>query len=108
MVSVREAIESADLDAFGEALAPDVVWSGLHPGEVCRNRADVVEMLAAARERGVSVTPEVVLERDDALVVDPHMDGRHQLMVLHDGLVSEVRAYPSREEALGALEGRPW
>src|SRR5207248_2994166 len=34
--------------------------------------------------------------------------GRHQVLVLRDGLVSEVRAYVSREAALGAVEGRPW
>jgi ketosteroid isomerase-like protein len=108
MVSVREAIESSDLDAFGEALAPDVVWVGRYPGELCRNRDEVLAMLRDAQARGVRPQPEIVLERDDVLVVDPHLDGRHQVVVLQDGLVSEVRAYFGRESAVEAVEGRPW
>ncbi len=108
MVSVRDAIVQTDLDAFAEALAPDVVWVGLHPGELCRNRGDVLEMLGEAQARGVRPEPSIVHDTDDVLVVDPHLDGRHQVIVLRDGLVSEVRAYPSREAALAAVEERPW
>ena len=108
MVSVREAIESVDLETFAEALAPDVVWAGRYPGELCRNRDDVLLMLRDAQERGIQPRPEVVLERDDLLIVDPHLDGRHQVFVLDDGLVSEVRAYVSREAAFAVVEGRPW
>jgi hypothetical protein len=108
VVSVREAVESTDLDALAEALAPDVVWAGRFPGELCRNRDEVLAMLREAQERGISPSPEVVLEREDVLVVDPHLDGRHQVLVLHDGLVSEVRAYVSREAAFAAVEERPW
>jgi len=108
MVSVREAIVQTDLDAFAEALAPDVVWVGLWPGQLCRNRDDVIEMFAQMRERDVQPRPRIVLERDDAFVVDPQLDGRHHVVVLHDGLVSEVRAYPDRSTAVEAVEGRPW
>lgn len=108
MVSVREAVEANDLDALADVLAPDVVWAGRYPGELCRNRGQVLAMLREAQERSVSPSPEIVLEQDDVLVVDPHLDGRHQVIVLHDGLVSEVRAYDSREAALAAVEGRPW
>ena len=107
-MSLREAIESADLDALAEALAPDVVWSGRYPGELCRNRDEVLVMLREAQGRGIDPAPEIVLERDDVLVVDPHLDGRHQVLVLRDGLVSEVRAYMSRDAAVAAVEGRPW
>ena len=108
MVSVREAIESVDLETFAEALAPDVVWAGRFPGELCRNRDDVLLMLRDAQERGIEPKPEVVLEREDLLIVDPHLDGRHQVFVLHEGLISEVRAYGSREAAVAAVEERPW
>ena len=107
-MSVREAIEADGFDAFGELLAPDVVWVGLHPGELCRNRGDVLVMLENARAKGISARAEIVLERDDALVVDPHLDGRHHVIVLHDGLVSEVLVYRDREAAVSAIEGRPW
>ena len=107
MVSVREAVVSADLETFAEALAPDVVWVGRYPGELCRNRGEVLEMLRHAQEIGVHPRPEIVFEEDELLVVDPHLDGRHQVIALRDGLVSEVRAFVSREAALDVVEGRP-
>jgi ketosteroid isomerase-like protein len=108
MVSVREAIEQGDLTEFEEVLAPDVVWLGRYPGEICRNREEVLAMLREAQEHGIQASPEIVLERDDLLVVDPHLDGRHQVLVLRDGVISEVRAYLSREDAIALVEGRPW
>ena len=109
MVNVREAIEQGDLTAFEEVLAPDIVWVGLWPGQLCRNRAEVLEMLKDARANGVEARPEIVRDEGDRFVVDPHLpiDGRHQVFVLHEGVVSEVRAYPDREAALAAMEP-PW
>jgi ketosteroid isomerase-like protein len=108
MVTVREAIEQGDLTEFEEVLAPDVVWAGRYPGELCRNRDEVLTMLREAQQQGIQATPEVILERDDLLVVDPHLDGRHQVLVLREGVIAEVRAYVSRDAALEAVEGRPW
>jgi hypothetical protein len=106
MVSVREAIEQRSLDDLAEVLAPDVVWVGLWPGELCRNRGDVLEMFTLLREREARAQPQIVLDRDDVLVVDPHLDGRHHVLVLRDELVSEVRAYPDRRSALASVEDR--
>ena len=108
MVSLRDAIERMSLDDFADALTPDVVWVGLWPGELCRNRDDVLEMFARMREREIQLRPSVVLERDDALVVDPGLDGRHHVLVITGDLVSEVRVYPDRPSALAAVEERPW
>jgi hypothetical protein len=109
MVTVREAIESRSLDGFAEVLTDDVVWIGLWPGQLCRNRGDVLEMFARWREREFPVLPQVVLEKDDALVVDPSLDGRHFAVVLRDeDAVSEVRVYPDRASAVAAIEERPW
>jgi hypothetical protein len=107
MVSVREAIEGTDLDAFAEALTPDVVWVGLWPGELCRNRDDVLEMFARWRGRELRAQPSIVAEKDDLLVVDLGLDGRHHVVVLADDLVSEVRVYPDRRSAVAAVEERP-
>jgi ketosteroid isomerase-like protein len=106
MVSVRETIEQADLESFGSVLSDDVVWVGIWPGELCRNRDQVVAMLREARARGRQMAPEVVAEGDDMLVIDPHLSDseRHQVLVLGDGLVSEIRAYPDRAAALAAFE----
>lgn len=109
MVTVKEAVAAGDLDAFAAVLAPDVVWVGPWPGELCRNRDDVLEMFARWRERKIEIRPEIVLERDGAFVVDPRIDGRHHVVVSRDdGLVSEVRVYPDRGAALAAVEERPW
>jgi hypothetical protein len=107
-MSVKEAIERRSLDDFAEALTPDVVWVGLWPGELCRNRDDVLEMFARMREHEIRVRPSIVAEKDDVLVVDPGLDGRHHVLVLADDLVSEVRVYPDRRSALAAVEERPW
>ena len=106
MVSVRETIEQADLNSFGSLLSEDVVWVGIWPGEICRNREQVVAMLEQARARGRQMSPEVVAERDDMLVVDPHLPDseRHQVFVLGDGRVSEIRVYPDRAAAVAAFE----
>ncbi|HUJ56050.1 MAG TPA: nuclear transport factor 2 family protein [Gaiellaceae bacterium] len=104
MVSVRQAIERMSLDDFADMLAPDVVWIGFRPRELCRNRDDVLEMFARMREREQQLRPRIVAEQDDLLVVDPGLDGRHHLLVLDDGLVSEVRVYPDRRSALAAAE----
>ena len=108
-MTVKEAIERRSLDDFAETLTPDVVWVGLWPGELCRNRDDVLEMFARMRERELDIRPTVVLEREDALVIDPGLDGRHHaLVVTEEGLVSEVRVYPDRRSAVAAVEERPW
>jgi ketosteroid isomerase-like protein len=109
MVNVREAIENGDLTAFEDVLAPDIVWVGLWPSQLCRNRGEVVEMLKQAQANGLEARPEIVRDEGDRFVVDPHLpiDGRHQVFVLREGLVSEVRAYPDRAAALAAMEP-PW
>ena len=109
MVSAREAIVQGDLTAFEEVLSPDVVWVGIWPGQLCRNRAEVLEMLKHAQAKGLQPTPEIVRDEGDRFVVDPHLpiDGRHQVFVLRDDVVSEVRAYPDRDAALAAMEP-PW
>ena len=108
MVSVREAIAEGDLTAFEEVLAPDIVWVGLWPGQICRNRAEVLEMLKAAQAGGIAPSPEIVRDEGDRFVVDPHLpiDDRHQVFVLDGEVVSEVRAYPDRATALAAMEPR--
>jgi hypothetical protein len=108
MVSVREALESGGFEPHPDLLARDIVWIGRWPGELCRNRDEVLEMFRRARESGIEAQPEIVWEREDTFVVDPHLDGRHQVILLEDGVVSEVRAYVSRESAIAAVKGRPW
>ncbi len=94
------------------SLAPDVVWIGVLPGQLCRS-AEQVEThgwrrcaTAAARTR-----PEVLAERDGVVLFDPHVDPPaeipelHQIAIVHDNLVQEIRDYPNRAAAHCRLRG---
>jgi ketosteroid isomerase-like protein len=110
VTGVRDVVESGDLDAFSELLAPDVVWVGVLPGQLCRNRDDVLAMFRRATDNGRRATPEILAETEDALVVDPHLEppaelnpNLHQVIVVHDACVVELRDYPDRASALAAV-----
>jgi ketosteroid isomerase-like protein len=110
VTSVREAIERGDVESFGELLDPGVVWVGVLPGQLCRNRDDVLAMFRRATENGLRASPEILVEAEGALVVDPHLDPPaelnphlHQVIVVHDDRVVEVRDYPDRASALAAV-----
>ena len=113
-MNVREAILRADADAFKAALAPDVVWVGVLPGMLCRNREQVINTLDRANLSGRRFSPEILAEADDKIVLDPHSEPPpdlyptlHQILVVADGQVVEMRDYPNREAALAAME-TPW
>jgi len=70
-------------------------------------------MFERAFTGGRSWTPEIVYDEDDVLVIDPHGDpppdlnpDLHQVLVLENGLISEVRDYTNREAALAAVGRR--
>ena len=109
MVSVREVIERQDFDGFAAALAPDVVWVGVLPGQLCRTREQVLATFRAALEAGVQASPEILAESGEALVVDFHPQPPpelapqlHQIFVLNDEQVVELRDFPDRRSALEA------
>ena len=106
-MSLQDAIEGMLLDDIAAVLTPNVVWVGLYPRELCRNRDEVLEMFERLRYREDQLRPTVVAKRDDILVVDPGIDERHHVLVLDGDLVSEVRVYPDRSSALRAVEERP-
>ncbi len=100
-----------DLTAFEEVLAPDIVWVGLWPGQLCRNRAEVLEMLTHAQAESLQPTRRVVRDEGDLFVVDPHLDRRAPSRLRRSAtiVVCEVRGYPDRGSARGwPMGGRPW
>jgi ketosteroid isomerase-like protein len=114
MVNVREVIERGDVAAFRELLDPDVVWVGVYPGQLCRDRDDVLAMLDLPLTAQRTVAPEILAERDGMLAVAVHADpppewapDLHQVIVLQEGRVVEMRDYASRAEAVAAVES-PW
>ena len=103
-------LESADFEEFAASLAPDVVWVGLRPGQLCRNRDQVVATFRRGLESGKSGSPEVVGETEGRIVVDPHVEPPneeapelHFVFVVEDGRIVEMRDYPSRAAALEAV-----
>jgi hypothetical protein len=96
-------------------LAKDVVWVGSLPGLMCRGAEQVNARLDQIRESGRTLDPEVLAERDGALLIDPHVSAPpqlnpelHQILIVHDGLVSEIRDYPNRAAAQTAFEAMRW
>jgi len=106
-VNLQDAIEGMSLDDIAGVLTPDAVWVGLYPGELCRNRDQVLEMFGRLRSREDQLRPTVVAKRDDILIVDPGIDERHHVLVLDGDLISEVRVYPDRRAAMKAVDERP-
>ena len=92
------------------SLAPDVVWVGVFPGQLCRSAEQVEARLEQVRNSGRSYSPEVLAERDGVVLYDPHVDPPaevpelHQIAIVHDNLVQEIRDYPTRTAAQAAYE----
>ncbi|HJQ73507.1 MAG TPA: hypothetical protein VJ814_01380 [Gaiellaceae bacterium] len=96
-------------------LAPDVVWVGSLPGLMCRGAEQVNARLEQVRANGRTFDPEVLAERESALLIDPHVSAPpqlnpelHQILVVQDGLVHEIRDYPNRAAAEAAFEAMEW
>ena len=91
-------------------LAPDVVWVGVLPGMLCRSADQVRTRLEQVRDSGRSYSPEILAERDGVVLFDPHVDPPaeipelHQIAIVDENLVQEIRDYPNRAAAQAAFE----
>ena len=92
-------------------LAPDVVWVGSLPGLMCRGADQVRMRLDQIRADGRTFEPEVLAEREGFVLIDPHVSAPpqlnpelHQILVVEDGLVREIRDFPTRADAQAAYE----
>ena len=108
-MSARDVIEHGDFEAFAGALAPDIVWVGVAPGLLCRNREQVIETMRGWIDAGHGATPEIVGETENLIVVDPHVDPPnpqipelHHVFVVDEDRIIEMRDYPNRRTALQA------
>ena len=92
------------------SLAPDVVWVGVLPGQLCRSADQVNARLEQVRQSGRSYSPEVLAEREGVVLFDPHVDPPaeipelHQIAIVYDDVVHEIRDYPNRAAAQAAFE----
>ena len=111
---LRSAYETADLDALGELLHPQVRWGGDEDTpDTCHNRSDVLAWYRRSYESGMRATVTEVLTRPEAVFLALRVSGRapgdatvvHQVFRLTDGLVADIRGYPERDLALAGFEG---
>jgi hypothetical protein len=96
-------------------LAPDVVWVGSVPGLMCRGAEQVNSRLDQIRASGRTFDPEVLAEREGAVLIDPHVSAPpqlnpelHQILIIREGAVEEIREYPNRAAAEAAFEAMQW
>jgi ketosteroid isomerase-like protein len=96
-------------------LAPDIVWVGSLPGLMCRGAEHVNSRLDQIRADGRTFDPEVLAERDGVVLIDPHVSAPpqlnpdlHQILIVRDGAIDEIRDYPNRATAEAAFEAMQW
>jgi len=96
-------------------LAPDVVWVGSLPGLMCCGAERVNSRLDQIRASGRTFDPEVLAQREGAVLIDPHVSAPpqlnpelHQILIVSDGAVEEIRDYPNRAAAEAAFEAMQW
>ncbi|HZT97416.1 MAG TPA: nuclear transport factor 2 family protein [Chloroflexota bacterium] len=113
---IREALESADLDAYSELLHPAVRWGA--PGDdapPCRNRNDVLAWYRQGRAEGrrARVTEVITFADKDKIVVGMKVTSgrkrpnageidRWQVLTIVDGTMADISGYERRQEALAA------
>jgi hypothetical protein len=92
-------------------LAPDAVWVGTLPGLMCRGADQINARLEQIRSNGRTINSEVLAEAEGAALIDPHVSAPpglnpelHQILILEDGKVHEIRDYPTRGAAEAAWE----
>ena len=96
-------------------LDPDVVWQGILPGQICRGRDEVLDILGRNRPRPPRITRleaqesgervAVFVEGPDFPAGDPLPAGAPRSLVLtfRGGKVVEMRSFARRGEAFGLL-----
>jgi hypothetical protein len=112
-VRLREAFTAGDPALFVPLLDPRVRWGGEdETPQTCHSRGDVLAWYGRAQAEGVRAEVTETLVREHAVVLglaltgpDQGQDGARpnhvfQAFRLADGLIIDIRGYPTREEAL--------
>ena len=111
---VRAAIDTGDLDAFRDLLAPNARWgSGEYPDSGCTNRDEILRYYLAGRTAGRRGTVTEVAPGDGTLLVGLSVTGldgddvpvqRWQVLTVRSGQIVDIRGYEDRalaEQAAG-------
>ena len=105
-------MQSADLGAMSELLAPDARWGAPEQTvPTCRNAQEILSWFEVARDNGVraDVTAADVVGERIVVALKIHANPstakrskeqvRWQVMSVRDGRVSEIRGYEKRRDA---------
>lgn len=105
--SAYAAFKVADLDGFGELLAPDVRWGGAdETDDTCHGRAEVLTRYRRLAQAGVRADLGELTVRGNAITLEMRLDwpdgpprGLWQVFRVGDGQIREIRGYPSYRDA---------
>ena len=111
---VRAALDSADPEAIGDLLHPNVQWGAPDdPEPSCQNRRQVLAWYRRGRDAGVRARVIEVLAHGDKILVGLDVVGtsaageigheveRWQFLTVADGQIVDIRAFDNRNEAAG-------
>jgi len=112
---VRQALESGDLDAIRDLLAPGARWGAPEgPGDAdCRNRDQVLAWWARARATGASAVVTEVTAGAGTLLVGLEVTGtpeaveaggaaqRWQVLTVRGDPITDIRGFGDRAAAAG-------
>ncbi len=111
--AIRDALQAADLAAYGELLDPDVRWGA--PGDTtsrCHTRRQVLDWYRRGREQGVRATVTETVVRENRILVslavadgarEQPSDGeanRWQVFTVANGKIVDIRGFDDRAAAL--------
>ncbi len=115
-VQVREALESADLEHFGDLLDPNVTWGAPEDSNPsCRNRSQVLRWYERGRMDGRRADVVDIAVHADKLLVHLRVTGtstssgtkvehdRWQVMTCARGRVADIRGFETRQDAVARL-----
>jgi ketosteroid isomerase-like protein len=104
-----EAVQNGDVEAIREFLHPDVKWHGGDPSSGCQNRAQALDWMRSARERGpIGELVELIDAGDKVVVIMRRSgdDGEPELIAnlttFRDGKAIEMVHYADANQARAA------
>jgi ketosteroid isomerase-like protein len=119
IVAWLDAMRRGDVHAMTELFAPDVVWRGVPADYVCRDRGEVLDMLAGRTEEGFESTEalELVAGQDTVVlgvrspalqeVSEELLPGQlFNVFKLADRRIVAVQDFAARDDALKAANAR--
>ncbi len=114
---LKTALESRDRDLLDQLLAPNVRWGGEEETpDTCHNRTDVLRWYEELDAHGVRARVEETINDSDAIVLglritwpdhessEARMFTRYQVFRVVDGLIVDIRGYPTRSDALATTD----